>query len=42
MEALAVLNLVGGGDADGPVASERPVNAVEMPLPYPLAAVTSQ
>lgn len=41
-EALAVLNLVGAGDADVPDATQRPVDAVEMPLPYSPAAVTSQ
>ncbi len=41
-EALAVLNLVGAGDSDVPDATQRPVDAVEMPLPYSPAAVTSQ
>ena len=30
------------GDADAPDAKQQTVDAVEMPLPYPLAAVTGQ
>jgi tRNA-modifying protein YgfZ len=41
-EVLAVLNLAGVGDAEATAASEHPVDAVEMPLPYSPTAITGQ